>query len=87
MQATEILLIPNKTEILKLGVMKLMSETIVMEGKDRFKTVKYEPICFYGNYDCINDPAYIQATYPERYKKFYDNTCVFCNMERYYERI
>lgn len=46
-------------------------ETMAMEGPNQFKTVYYRPTCKFGWDDCINDPAYIYATYPEWYKELY----------------
>jgi hypothetical protein len=46
-------------------------ETMAMEGPNQFKTVYYKPTCKFGWDDCINDPAYIYATYPEWYKSLY----------------
>lgn len=45
----------------------------------------YEPTCPFGNDDCICDPAYITAHYPEWYKKLGSPTeCKDCiNGERY----
>ena len=45
--------------------------TLVMEGSDQFKTVAYKPTCRHGQEDCIHDPAYIKATYPEWYADLY----------------
>ena len=64
-----------------------MPETIVMEGKDKFKTVKYEPTCFYGNYDCIYDSSYVRARYPETYKSNCSATCLLCNAESRYDNV
>lgn len=53
---------------------EVLSETICMdEGLNQFKTVKYRPTCIHGCTDCIWDPAYIYATYPNWYKKLYGN--------------
>lgn len=68
-----------------------LSETICMdEGPNQFKTVKYRPTCVHGHTDCIWDPAYIYATYPDWYKRLYGETkpvevaCEKCaNGERY----
>ena len=46
-------------------------ETMAMEGPNQFKTVYYRPTCKFGWDNCINDPAYIYATYPEWYKELY----------------
>lgn len=52
-----------------------LSETICMdEGPSQFETVKYRPTCVHGCTDCIWDPAYIYATYPNWYKKLYGET-------------
>lgn len=68
-----------------------LSETICMdEGSNQFKTIKYRPTCVHGCTDCIWDPAYIYATYPNWYKRLYGDTkpaevaCENCaNGERY----
>lgn len=44
-------------------------KTIPMEGEGKFKYVFYKPLCQYGYDDCILDPGYIKATYPEWYKQ------------------
>ena len=46
-------------------------ETICMEGVNRFKTVRYRPTCKHHLEDCIHDPAYIKATYPDWYIELY----------------
>lgn len=46
-------------------------DTFCMEGPNRFKTVYYKPACQYSCEDCIMDPAYIKATYPEWYASLY----------------
>jgi hypothetical protein len=46
-------------------------ETMVMEGSNQFKTVYYKPTCKFGCEDCICDPAYIKATYPEWYERLH----------------
>ena len=51
--------------------------TIAMEGPNRFKKVGYTPKCRYGYTNCISDPAYIEATYPEWYKQIAE-FCVNC---------
>lgn len=51
---------------------EVLSETICMdEGPNQFKTIKYRPTCVHGCTDCIWDPAYIYATYPNWYKRLY----------------
>jgi hypothetical protein len=67
-----------------------VSETVCMEGENQFKNVNYKPCCKHGYDDCIYDPAYIYATYPEWYKKLYGDklpeeiTCAHCeNGERW----
>lgn len=70
---------------------EVLSETICMdEGPNQFETVKYRPTCVHGCTDCIWDPAYIYATYPNWYKRLYGEskpaevTCENCaNGERY----
>jgi hypothetical protein len=73
----------------KLGSTEVQ-KTICMEGENQFKNVNYKPCCKHGYDDCIYDPAYIYATYPEWYKKLYGNrlpeevTCAHCeNGERW----
>ena len=62
-KATEI-----KKEIdAKAGLVK----TLVMEGPNKFKDVYYRPTCKFGCEDCIHDPAYIYATYPEWYNELF----------------
>ena len=68
----------------------LMSETICMECENQFKIAIYTPCCKHGYDDCVYDPAYIHATYPEWYKKLYGNklpdeiSCEHCeNGERW----
>lgn len=46
-------------------------ETMAMEGPNQFKTVHYRPTCKFGCDDCICDPAYIKATYPEWYERLH----------------
>ena len=46
-------------------------KTMAMEGPNQFKDVYYRPTCKFGWDDCINDPAYIYATYPDWYKTLY----------------
>jgi hypothetical protein len=65
-------------------------ETLCMEGPNQFKTVSYKPTCPHGYTDCVWDPAYIHATYPNWYKKLCgdtlpkENPCEQCpNGERY----
>jgi hypothetical protein len=48
-----------------------LSETIAMEGPYKFKRIIYIPTCRYGCDDCIHDPAYIKATYPDWYAELY----------------
>ena len=50
--------------------------TICMEGINRFKTVRYKPACKYNFEDCIFDPAYIKATYPEWYIELYGDKTI-----------
>ena len=45
--------------------------TMAMEGPNKFKDVYYRPTCKFGCEDCIHDPAYIKATYPEWYERLY----------------
>lgn len=45
--------------------------TLCMQGPNQFKTVKYRPTCHCGYPDCIWDPAYILATYPEWYTRLH----------------
>ena len=51
----------------KAGLVK----TLAMEGPNQFKDVYYRPTCKFGCEDCIHDPAYIKATYPEWYERLY----------------
>ncbi len=51
-------------------------ETMAMEGPNQFKTVYYRPTCKLGWDDCINDPAYIHATYPDWYKELFGDKSV-----------
>lgn len=70
------------------GKLRGLVETMAMEGPNQFKSVYYKPTCKFGWDDCINDPAYIYATYPEWYKSLYgdmtpeeaaeDGGCVHC---------
>ena len=69
---------------------ELYPTTIRMEGENQFQEVKYKPCCKHSYDDCIYDPAYIYATYPEWYKKLYGDklpeeiTCDHCeNGERW----
>lgn len=74
---------------------RVMNGTVAMEGPNRFKWVCYIPTCRYGAEDCVCDPAYIHATYPNWYVKLYgesnvmqvarmDSTCSRCvNGDRY----
>ena len=52
--------------------------TIAMEGPNEFQRVYYEPTCRYGCIDCIGDPAYIQATYPDWYARLVAQGALFC---------
>ena len=45
--------------------------TLAMEGPNQFDWVYYRPTCKFGWDDCICDPAYIKATYPEWYERLY----------------
>lgn len=45
--------------------------TMAMEGPNQFDWVYYKPTCKFGCEDCIHDPAYIKATYPEWYERLY----------------
>lgn len=77
------------------GESKETHTTLAMEGADRFKRVEYKPTCRHGCDDCIYDPAYIKATYPDWYVELYGektpeeaalekNGCVLCYCgERY----
>lgn len=51
----------------KAGLVK----TLAMEGPNQFDWVYYRPTCKFGCEDCIHDPAYIKATYPEWYERLY----------------
>ena len=51
----------------KAGLVK----TLAMEGPNKFKDVYYRPTCKFGCEDCIHDPAYIKATYPEWYNELF----------------
>lgn len=67
-----------------------MTETICMEGPNKFKTVQYEPSCKFGHQDCINDWEYIKATYPDWYKyltthKGYSACCNTCEHSSEYD--
>lgn len=55
-----------------------LSQTLAMEGEQKFHSVYYEPTCRYGYVDCIGDPAYIKATYPEWYKELVERGGEFC---------
>ena len=46
-------------------------KTLAMEGPNQFDWVYYRPTCKFGWDNCIHDPAYIYATYPEWYKELY----------------
>lgn len=50
---------------------ELKSRTMAMEGPNKFASVEYAPTCRHGCDDCIHDPAYIKATYPEWYAELY----------------
>lgn len=50
---------------------ELKSRTLAMEGSNKFASVEYTPTCRHGRDDCIHDPAYIKATYPEWYAELY----------------
>jgi hypothetical protein len=68
-----------------------LEKTLCMDaGPNQFKDVYYKPTCPHGYTDCIWDPAYIYATYPNWYKKLWgdtlpeENPCDQCpNGERY----
>lgn len=45
--------------------------TLAMEGPNQFDWVYYKPTCKFGYENCIHDPAYIKATYPEWYERLY----------------
>lgn len=69
-----------------------LSETLAMEGPNQFKSVEYKPTCKFKNPDCIYDPAYIYATYPEWYAKLYGDkdpqeaakeACTCCTEDHY----
>lgn len=55
-----------------------LSSSVAMEGPNEFQRVYYKPTCRYGYIDCIGDPAYIKATYPEWYKKLVERGGEFC---------
>lgn len=46
-------------------------KTLAMEGPNQFDWVYYKPTCKFGWDNCIHDPAYIKATYPEWYERLY----------------
>lgn len=48
-----------------------LTKTLAMEGPNQFKEVYYRPTCKFGLDDCVYDPTYIYATYPNWYKKLY----------------
>lgn len=48
-----------------------MVKAVVVEGENRLKTIEYSPTCKHGFEDCVRDPAYIKATYPNWYKELY----------------
>lgn len=63
-----------------------MAQTLVMEGKNKFKTATYTPTCKYGFDDCVCDRSYIKATYPEWYEEIKQGklTCDVCeNADKY----
>lgn len=54
-----------------VSVIKAVDETgrqLIVDEDDT-----YYATCPYGCIDCVNDPAYINHNYPDRYKKFYSN--------------
>lgn len=71
-------------------------KTLAMEGPNQFDWVYYKPTCKFGWDNCINDPAYIYATYPEWYKELYgdkspeeaaadeDEGCAHCTEDNCY---
>ena len=68
LQKLEVKAVGIKKEIdAKAGLVK----TMAMEGPNQFKDVYYRPVCKFGWDDCIYDPAYIYATYPDWYKTLY----------------
>lgn len=74
-----------------------LEKTLAMEGPDKFKDVYYRPTCKCGYDDCIYDPAYICATYPEWYKNLFGsktpeeaaatkgNSCSYCKNGDHYD--
>lgn len=73
-----------------------LARTLPMEGPNQFDWVYYKPTCTMGFDDCIHDPAYIKATYPDWYKELYgdlsvenaccheDSPCVDCTEHHCY---
>ena len=70
-------------------------KTLAMEGPNQFDWVYYKPTCKFGCEDCIHDPAYIKATYPEWYERLYgglspeaaakcEDGCVACTEDNCY---
>ena len=70
-------------------------KTLAMEGPDQFNWVYYKPTCKFGCEDCICDPAYIKATYPEWYERLHgglspetaakcEGTCAACTEDNCY---
>lgn len=57
---------------------KNLRVSINMES-GKFEKVVYEPTCRFGEYDCVCDPAYCHATYPESYAKDENPMCNECN--------
>lgn len=74
-----------------------LTKTLAMEGPNQFKDVYYRPTCKFGCKDCIHDPAYIYATYPEWYKELFSelspeeaaldclHDCAYCTDGDYYD--
>lgn len=69
-----------------------LTKTLAMEGPEKHNWVYYKPTCKFGWDDCISDPAYIKATYPDWYKELYgdmtpeeaaleDRGCCSCSEE------
>lgn len=70
-------------------------KTLAMEGPNQFDWVYYKPTCKFGWDNCIHDPAYIKATYPEWYERLYgglspeaaakcEGGCVACTEDNCY---
>lgn len=61
-----------------------LRETTNMDS-GHFETIYYKPSCKYKHNDCILDPAYIKATYPNWYKELNAdggcncNSCINCS--------